>query len=103
MVPSHGGQIVPSVAISNKLQLLDGTCILNASTINYSFLNLLPFPCMRLYLFEFGTIYMQHYYYYYYRFHEVSEFDDTKRSCRLRLAGHNERRRKSAAEYHGEG
>nr|AOC59153.1 squamosa promter-binding-like protein 12 [Nicotiana tabacum] len=28
------------------------------------------------------------------RFHEVSEFDGTKRSCRRRLAGHNERRRK---------
>ncbi|EEF50837.1 squamosa promoter-binding-like protein 3 [Ricinus communis] len=37
------------------------------------------------------------------RFHEVSEFDDTKRSCRRRLAGHNERRRKSSSEYHGEG
>ncbi|XP_050236277.1 squamosa promoter-binding-like protein 7 [Mercurialis annua] len=30
------------------------------------------------------------------RFHAVSEFDDNKRSCRRRLAGHNERRRKSA-------
>lgn len=30
------------------------------------------------------------------RFHPVSEFDDSKRSCRRRLAGHNERRRKSA-------
>ncbi|KAI3418492.1 SBP-type domain-containing protein [Psidium guajava] len=30
------------------------------------------------------------------RFHQVSEFDDTKRSCRRRLAGHNERRRKSS-------
>lgn len=38
-----------------------------------------------------------------YRFHELSEFDDTKRSCRRRLAGHNERRRKSSADYHGEG
>ncbi|XP_075079985.1 squamosa promoter-binding-like protein 3 [Nicotiana tabacum] len=28
-------------------------------------------------------------------FHEVSEFDGTKRSCRRRLAGHNERRRKT--------
>ncbi|KAL9452487.1 hypothetical protein AB3S75_008303 [Citrus x aurantiifolia] len=37
------------------------------------------------------------------RFHELSEFDDTKRSCRRRLAGHNERRRKSSADYHGEG
>ncbi|KAL3652573.1 hypothetical protein CASFOL_002254 [Castilleja foliolosa] len=32
------------------------------------------------------------------RFHDVSEFDDTKRSCRRRLAGHNERRRKSWIE-----
>ncbi|WOK99731.1 squamosa promoter-binding protein 1-like [Canna indica] len=32
------------------------------------------------------------------RFHELSEFDDSKRSCRRRLAGHNERRRKSSAE-----
>ncbi|KAI3502098.1 hypothetical protein L1887_30129 [Cichorium endivia] len=32
------------------------------------------------------------------RFHELSEFDDTKRSCRRRLAGHNERRRKSSSE-----
>ncbi|KAE8719938.1 Squamosa promoter-binding protein 1 [Hibiscus syriacus] len=37
------------------------------------------------------------------RFHELSEFDETKRSCRRRLAGHNERRRKSSSEYHGEG
>ncbi|KAK6149932.1 hypothetical protein DH2020_017457 [Rehmannia glutinosa] len=29
------------------------------------------------------------------RFHELSEFDEAKRSCRRRLAGHNERRRKS--------
>ncbi|OVA06714.1 Transcription factor [Macleaya cordata] len=28
------------------------------------------------------------------RFHELSEFDETKRSCRRRLAGHNERRLK---------
>nr|BAM15478.1 SBP-box protein [Torenia fournieri] len=28
------------------------------------------------------------------RFHELSEFDEAKRSCRRRLAGHNERRRK---------
>ncbi|XP_047335003.1 squamosa promoter-binding-like protein 3 [Impatiens glandulifera] len=28
------------------------------------------------------------------RFHELHEFDDKKRSCRRRLAGHNERRRK---------
>ncbi|KAK8519950.1 hypothetical protein V6N12_003916 [Hibiscus sabdariffa] len=32
------------------------------------------------------------------RFHELPEFDDSKRSCRRRLAGHNERRRKSSAE-----
>ncbi|KAL6554223.1 hypothetical protein OROMI_019896 [Orobanche minor] len=31
-------------------------------------------------------------------FHELSEFDQTKRSCRRRLAGHNERRRKSSLE-----
>ncbi|OAY26215.1 squamosa promoter-binding-like protein 3 [Manihot esculenta] len=37
------------------------------------------------------------------RFHELSEFDDNKRSCRSRLAGHNERRRKSSTDYHGEG
>lgn len=37
------------------------------------------------------------------RFHELSEFDETKRSCRRRLAGHNERRRKSTAETTGEG
>nr|BAM15475.1 SBP-box protein [Torenia fournieri] len=30
------------------------------------------------------------------RFHELSEFDDAKRSCRRRLAGHNERRRRSS-------
>lgn len=28
------------------------------------------------------------------RFHELMEFDEGKRSCRRRLAGHNERRRK---------
>ncbi|KAJ6729927.1 SQUAMOSA PROMOTER-BINDING-LIKE PROTEIN 4 [Salix viminalis] len=32
------------------------------------------------------------------RFHVVSEFDDAKRSCRRRLAGHNERRRKSSLD-----
>lgn len=37
------------------------------------------------------------------RFHELSEFDEAKRSCRRRLAGHNERRRKSAAETCSEG
>ncbi|KAL5215761.1 hypothetical protein ABZP36_007162 [Zizania latifolia] len=31
------------------------------------------------------------------RFHAITEFDDSKRSCRRRLAGHNERRRKSNA------
>ncbi|XAR68004.1 hypothetical protein NMG60_11002977 [Bertholletia excelsa] len=34
------------------------------------------------------------------RFHELSEFDEAKRSCRRRLAGHNERRRKNAADSH---
>ncbi|WVZ66029.1 hypothetical protein U9M48_015307 [Paspalum notatum var. saurae] len=37
------------------------------------------------------------------RFHELSEFDDDKRSCRQRLAGHNERRRKSSNDAHGSG
>nr|Q38740.1 RecName: Full=Squamosa promoter-binding protein 2 [Antirrhinum majus]CAA63061.1 squamosa-promoter binding protein 2 [Antirrhinum majus] len=37
------------------------------------------------------------------RFHDLSEFDQTKRSCRRRLAGHNERRRKSSLESHKEG
>ncbi|KAL5730440.1 hypothetical protein ACHQM5_003261 [Ranunculus cassubicifolius] len=32
------------------------------------------------------------------RFHSVTEFDDTKRSCRRRLAGHNERRRNRSYE-----
>ncbi|XP_044492491.1 squamosa promoter-binding-like protein 7 [Mangifera indica] len=32
------------------------------------------------------------------RFHVVSEFDNSKRSCRRRLAGHNERRRKSSQD-----
>ncbi|XP_062090438.1 squamosa promoter-binding protein 1-like [Humulus lupulus] len=36
------------------------------------------------------------------RFHEVSEFDEAKRSCRRRLAGHNERRRKSTVESYGD-
>ncbi|KAL3332989.1 hypothetical protein AABB24_033180 [Solanum stoloniferum] len=31
------------------------------------------------------------------RFHELTEFDESKRSCRRRLAGHNERRRKSTS------
>ncbi|KAL6569334.1 hypothetical protein OROMI_013848 [Orobanche minor] len=34
------------------------------------------------------------------RFHAVSEFDESKRSCRRRLAGHNERRRKGSQEQH---
>ncbi|KAL6145095.1 hypothetical protein ACLB2K_055783 [Fragaria x ananassa] len=37
------------------------------------------------------------------RFHELSEFDDTKRSCRRRLAGHNERRRKNLSETYAGG
>ncbi|KAK3127111.1 hypothetical protein QOZ80_7AG0568470 [Eleusine coracana subsp. coracana] len=37
------------------------------------------------------------------RFHELTEFDDIKRSCRKRLAGHNERRRKSTADPNGGG
>ncbi|KAK9131841.1 hypothetical protein Scep_011369 [Stephania cephalantha] len=37
------------------------------------------------------------------RFHELSEFDEAKRSCRRRLAGHNERRRKNSSESNGEG
>ncbi|XP_027162745.1 squamosa promoter-binding-like protein 7 [Coffea eugenioides] len=32
------------------------------------------------------------------RFHAVEEFDESKRSCRRRLAGHNERRRKSSQD-----
>nr|GMC72559.1 squamosa promoter-binding protein 20 [Ipomoea batatas] len=36
-------------------------------------------------------------------FHEVSEFDEAKRSCRRRLAGHNERRRKASCENRGGG
>ncbi|KAA8542571.1 hypothetical protein F0562_023723 [Nyssa sinensis] len=34
------------------------------------------------------------------RFHLLSEFDDGKRSCRKRLAGHNERRRKPHVGLH---
>ncbi|OMO70134.1 Transcription factor, SBP-box [Corchorus capsularis] len=34
------------------------------------------------------------------RFHLLSEFDDGKRSCRKRLAGHNERRRKPQGGIH---
>lgn len=37
------------------------------------------------------------------RFHELLEFDEAKRSCRRRLAGHNERRRKSSSDSFGEG
>ncbi|KAK7275005.1 hypothetical protein RIF29_16111 [Crotalaria pallida] len=33
------------------------------------------------------------------RFHLLAEFDDGKRSCRRRLAGHNERRRKPQFDY----
>ncbi|WRX08281.1 SBP domain - like 3 [Theobroma cacao] len=36
------------------------------------------------------------------RFHEISEFDGTKRSCRDRLAGHNERRRKVQSDQQAE-
>ncbi|KAE8677061.1 Squamosa promoter-binding protein 1 [Hibiscus syriacus] len=36
------------------------------------------------------------------RFHELSEFDEAKRSCRSRLAEHNDRRRKSSAESSAE-
>ncbi|KAK1389299.1 Squamosa promoter-binding-like protein [Heracleum sosnowskyi] len=36
------------------------------------------------------------------RFHELIEFDNAKRSCRRRLAGHNERRRKCSSETHKE-
>ncbi|XP_010465475.1 PREDICTED: squamosa promoter-binding-like protein 5 [Camelina sativa] len=37
------------------------------------------------------------------RFHELPEFDEAKRSCRRRLAGHNERRRKISGDIYGEG
>ncbi|OIW06098.1 hypothetical protein TanjilG_29854 [Lupinus angustifolius] len=37
------------------------------------------------------------------RFHDLAEFDEAKRSCRRRLAGHNERRRKSNPETCNEG
>jgi len=33
-----------------------------------------------------------------FRFHPLSEFDEGKRSCRRRLAGHNRRRRKTQPE-----
>jgi hypothetical protein len=34
------------------------------------------------------------------RFHVLTEFDEGKRSCRRRLAGHNRRRRKARPETH---
>ncbi|XP_004488737.1 squamosa promoter-binding-like protein 3 [Cicer arietinum] len=37
------------------------------------------------------------------RFHELMEFDEAKRSCRRRLARHNERRRKSPSGICNEG
>ncbi|KAK4770784.1 hypothetical protein SAY87_031316 [Trapa incisa] len=37
------------------------------------------------------------------KFHHLSEFDETKRSCRRRLANHNERRRKISCDNAGEG
>uniref|UniRef100_A0A0D9WZ86 SBP-type domain-containing protein n=1 Tax=Leersia perrieri TaxID=77586 RepID=A0A0D9WZ86_9ORYZ len=37
------------------------------------------------------------------RFHELAAFDDIKKSCRDRLAGHNERRRKGSADANGSG
>ncbi|XP_059291547.1 squamosa promoter-binding protein 1 [Lycium ferocissimum] len=36
------------------------------------------------------------------RFHLLGEFDEAKKSCRRRLAGHNERRRKISYDSHGE-
>lgn len=33
------------------------------------------------------------------RFHVLQEFDEGKRSCRRRLAGHNKRRRKTHPEH----
>lgn len=36
------------------------------------------------------------------RFHEISQFDDNKKSCREKLAGHNERRRKTHTELRAE-
>lgn len=35
---------------------------------------------------------------FFHRFHPLSEFDEGKRSCRRRLAGHNRRRRKTQTE-----
>lgn len=37
------------------------------------------------------------------RFHELPEFDDSKRSCRRHLLGHNQRRRKVSYDFQGEG
>ncbi|KAM4118579.1 hypothetical protein ACB094_02G214100 [Castanea mollissima] len=36
------------------------------------------------------------------KFHEISQFDDNKKSCRDKLAGHNERRRKTYADLQAE-
>ncbi|KAF8406698.1 hypothetical protein HHK36_008789 [Tetracentron sinense] len=36
------------------------------------------------------------------RFHEISQFDNAKRSCRKRLAGHNECRRKTIPDIQAE-
>jgi len=37
------------------------------------------------------------------RFHVLQEFDEGKRSCRRRLAGHNKRRRKTNPDAVGNG
>lgn len=37
------------------------------------------------------------------RFHLLCEFDDGKRSCRRRLAGHNQRRRKPQVGFRSSG
>ena len=37
------------------------------------------------------------------RFHVLQEFDEGKRSCRRRLAGHNKRRRKTHPDAAGNG
>ncbi|XP_020216842.1 squamosa promoter-binding protein 1 [Cajanus cajan] len=34
------------------------------------------------------------------KFHELAEFDGNRRSCRIRLAGHNERRRRKVRADH---
>ncbi|GMY11109.1 squamosa promoter-binding protein 1-like [Fagus crenata] len=36
------------------------------------------------------------------KFHEISQFDDNKKSCREKLAGHNERRRKTHSDLQEE-